>query len=139
MVDDILVKVDRATMSVGLEGREPFLDNRIIEFVSQLPSSLKYNNGEKKYLIKKIAHKYIPKELLDRPKTGFSLPVNEWLRNELKNYLYEFVNEEQLNKHDFINVKKAISMRDEFLAGKDIAQEKIWLLLMFQMWWSRWM
>ncbi len=91
------------------------------------------------YTSYKIAHKYIPKELLDRPKTGFSLPVNEWLRNELKNYLYEFVNEEQLKKHDFIDVKKAISIRDEFLAGKDIAQEKIWLLLMFLMWWSRWM
>lgn len=62
MVDDILVKVDRATMSVGLEGREPFLDNRIIEFVSQLPSELKYNKGEKKYILKKVAHKYLPKK-----------------------------------------------------------------------------
>jgi len=139
MVDDILVKVDRATMSVGLEGREPLLDNRIIEFVSQLPSELKYNNGEKKYLLKKIAHKYIPKELLDRPKQGFGLPVNEWLRNELKDFLYEYLNEEQLSKHKLIDIPKALTLRDDFINGKDVAQEKIWLLLMFQLWWNRWM
>ncbi len=139
MVDDILVKVDRATMSVGLEGREPLLDNRIIEFVSQLPSELKYNNGEKKYLLKKIAHKYIPKELLDRPKQGFGLPVNDWLRNELKDFLYEYLNEEQLSKHKLIDIPKALTLRDDFINGKDVAQEKIWLLLMFQLWWNRWM
>ena len=139
MVDDILVKVDRASMSVGLEAREPLLDNRIIEFVSQLPSELKYNNGEKKYILKKIAHKYIPKELLDRPKAGFSIPMNEWLRNELKHYLYEYINEKQLAKHNLINVKKAISVRDEFIAGKDFKETQIWLLLIFQIWWNRWM
>jgi asparagine synthase (glutamine-hydrolysing) len=139
MIDDILVKVDRATMSVGLEGREPLLDNRIIEFVSQLPSQLKYNNGDKKYLLKKIAHKYIPKELLDRPKAGFSVPVNEWFRNELKPILFEYINEKQLAKHGLVNAKKAISVRDEFLAGKELKETQVWLLLMFQMWWNRWM
>jgi asparagine synthase (glutamine-hydrolysing) len=139
MVDDILVKVDRATMSVGLEGREPLLDNRIIEFVSQLPSELKYNKGEKKYLLKKIAYKYIPKELLDRPKTGFSLPVNKWLRTDLKDYLYQHINEEQLSKHNYIDVKKAVAFRDDFIAGKENKETKIWLLLIFQMWWNRWM
>jgi asparagine synthase (glutamine-hydrolysing) len=139
MIDDVLVKVDRATMSVGLEGREPLLDNRIIEFVSQLPSQLKYNNGDKKYLLKKIAHKYIPKELLDRPKSGFSVPTNDWLRNEMKHYLFEYINEEQLAKHNYVNAKKAISVRDEFLAGKDLKETQVWLLLMFQMWWNRWM
>ncbi len=139
MVDDILVKVDRATMSVGLEGREPLLDNRIIEFAAQLPSQLKYNNGEKKYILKKVAHKYIPKELLDRPKSGFSLPVSEWLRGDLKDYLYEYINEEQLAKHGLLNVKKSIALRDDFLAGKVNDETKIWLLLMFQMWWNRWM
>jgi asparagine synthase (glutamine-hydrolysing) len=139
MVDDILVKVDRATMSVGLEGREPLLDNRIIEFVSQLPSDLKYKNGEKKYLLKKIAHKYIPKEMLNRPKKGFGVPVNEWLKTDLKDYLFYYINEEQLSKHNYIDVKKAISVRDEFLLGKNKRETQIWLLLMFQMWWNRWM
>lgn len=139
MIDDILVKVDRATMSVGLEGREPLIDHRIVEFVSQLPSELKYRDGEKKYLLKKIAHKYIPKKLMDRPKTGFGIPVDEWLRNELKHFLYEYINEEQLAKHNLINAKKAIAVRDSFLAGKERKETQVWLLLIFQMWWNRWM
>ena len=139
MVDDILVKVDRATMSVGLEGREPLLDHRIIEFVAQLPSELKYKNGTKKYLLKTIAHKYIPKELLDRPKTGFGLPVYEWLKTDMKDLLFNYINEDQLSKHDFINAGNAIKLRDEFIAGKNNNETQIWLLLMFQMWWNRWM
>ena len=139
MVDDILVKVDRATMSVGLEGREPLLDHRIVEFVAQLPSSLKYHNGEKKYLLKKVAHRYIPEALLNRPKTGFGLPVYEWFRNDLREYLYYYLNEEQLSKHDFIDTAAAIKLRDDFISGKNNSEMQIWLLLIFQMWWNRWM
>jgi asparagine synthase (glutamine-hydrolysing) len=139
MVDDVLTKVDRATMSIGLEGREPLLDHRIVEFVSQLPSELKYNKGVKKYLLKKIVHKYIPKQLMDRPKAGFAIPMNEWLTTDLKHYVLNYINEEQLSKHDFINVKEAISIRDEFLSGNSEKQQQVWLLLMFQMWWNRWM
>lgn len=139
LVDDILVKVDRATMSVGLEGREPLLDNRIIEFVAQLPSELKFNKGETKYILKKIAHKYIPKDLMDRPKAGFGIPLSEWLRNDLMGYLYEYINEQQFAKHSLIDAKKAIAIRDEFLSGKDSKQTQVWLLLIFQMWWNRWM
>ena len=139
MVDDILVKVDRAGMSVGLEGREPLLDHRIIEFVAQLPSGLKYNKGSKKYLLKKIAHKYIPKKLLDRPKAGFGLPVLEWLKTDMKDLLYYYINEEQFSKHNHINAKNAIKLRDDFISGKHTSETQIWLLLMFQMWWNRWM
>jgi len=139
MVDDLLVKVDRATMSVGLEGREPLLDQRIIEYVAQLPSYLKYKKGTKKYLLKKIAHKYIPKHLLDRPKAGFGLPVHEWLKTDLKEFLFHYINEEQLSKHNYINIKNAIQLRDDFLSGKNNSETQIWLLLMFQMWWNRWM
>jgi asparagine synthase (glutamine-hydrolysing) len=139
MADDILVKVDRATMSVGLEGREPLLDHRIIEFVSQLPSHLKYNKGIKKYLLKEITYKYVPKELLNRPKTGFGIPVYEWLRNDLKEYLYLYISQEQLSKHNYINIKEALRMRDDFIAGKKGYEVKIWLIIMFQMWWNRWM
>ena len=137
--DDILVKVDRATMSVGLEGREPFLDHRIIEFVSQLPSELKYNKGVKKDLLKKITHKYVPKELLNQPKTGFAIPVYDWLRNDLKEHVYLYINEEQLRKHNYINIKEALKLRDDFLSGKKGYEIKIWLIIMFQMWWNRWM
>ncbi len=139
MVDDILTKVDRATMSVGLEGREPLLDHRIIELAAQLPSELKYNKGQKKYLLKKITHKYVPKELMDRPKAGFTFPMKEWLTTDLKKYLFEYINEEQLAKHNYINAKMAISIRDEFLAGAEKRETQMWLILMFQMWWNRWM
>jgi asparagine synthase (glutamine-hydrolyzing) len=139
MVDDILTKVDRATMSVALEGREPLLDHRIIEFVAQLPSELKYRQGVKKYLLKKIAHKYIPENLLNRPKSGFGLPVYEWFKNDLKDYLFYYINEKELAKHNLINTKYAIKIRDEFISGKNREETQIWMLLMFQMWWDRWM
>jgi asparagine synthase (glutamine-hydrolysing) len=139
LVDCILTKVDRATMSVALEGREPLLDHRLIEFVSQLPSTMKYNNGTTKYLLKKITHKYIPKEIMDRPKAGFTFPMYEWLTTDLKDHLYYYINEEQFAKHNLINAKKAIMMREEFLGGRKDRGTPIWLLLMFQMWWNRWM
>ncbi len=139
MVDDVLTKVDRATMSVALEGREPLLDHRIIEFVSQLPSSLKYNSEGSKYLLKKITHKYVPKEMLDRPKAGFTFPMYEWLTTDLKDHLFHYINESQFAKHEFLNPARAMSIRKEFLDGVQGRKTSIWLLLMFQMWWNRWM
>jgi len=139
MVDDILTKVDRATMSVALEGREPLLDHRIIEFVATLPSHLKYNNGQTKYLLKKLTHKYIPQEIMDRPKSGFSFPVREWLTTDLKEYLFYYINDKQFKQHDFINSEKATEILKEFQAGKNRREVPIWLLLMFQMWWNKWM
>ena len=139
MVDDVLTKVDRATMSVALEGREPLLDHRIIEFVSQLPSELKYNNESSKYLLKKITHKYVPKEMLDRPKAGFTFPMYEWLTTDLKDHLFYYINESQFSKHDFLNPGRAMRIRKEFLDGVQGRKTSIWLLLMFQMWWNKWM
>ena len=139
MVDDVLTKVDRATMSVGLEGREPLLDHRIIEFVSQLPSNLKYNSESSKYLLKKITHKYVPKEMLDRPKAGFTFPMYEWLSTDLKEHLFHYIDEKQLAKHGFVNPTRAMSIRKEFLDGIQGRKTSIWLLLMFQMWWNKWM
>ncbi|MFN2440801.1 MAG: asparagine synthase (glutamine-hydrolyzing), partial [Chitinophagaceae bacterium] len=84
MVDDILQKVDRATMSVSLEGREPFLDQHIIEWAAQLPSEYKYHKGQKKYILKQIVYKYIPQQMMERPKMGFAIPIEQWLLNELR-------------------------------------------------------
>lgn len=86
------VKVDRASMSISLEGREPLLDHRIIEFAAQLPSQLKYKNGDKKWLLKQITHKYIPKEMMDRPKMGFGVPIIDWFRDELPEYFMIYLN-----------------------------------------------
>ena len=87
LLDDILQKVDRAGMSVSLEGREPFLDHRIIEWAAQLPLDYKYNNGNKKFILKEIVHKYIPAKMMDRPKMGFGIPISAWLQNDLKPFV----------------------------------------------------
>lgn len=85
LLDDILTKVDRATMSISLEGREPLLDHRIIEFVAKLSTEYKIKNGNKKYILKSIVHDMIPREVMERLKMGFSIPLNEWFGDELKN------------------------------------------------------
>lgn len=138
MVDDILQKVDRATMSASLEGREPFLDQRIIEFVSKLPSHYKYNNGTSKYLLKKIVHKHVPKELMERPKMGFGVPLESWLRNELKPLLLDVINEDSLKSQNIFNTKQVITMRDKYLNGNAVEFQRLSYLFLFQLWHKQW-
>jgi asparagine synthase (glutamine-hydrolysing) len=139
MVDDILTKVDRATMSVSLEGREPLLDYRLIEFVSQLPSNLKYKDGDKKWLLKQITHKYLPKEMMDRPKKGFGVPLTEWFRDELKEYFMIYLDEKRIEKEGLFNPKEIVKLRDSYLSGNKENVQKLWFLLMFEMWYEKWM
>jgi asparagine synthase (glutamine-hydrolysing) len=139
MVDDILTKIDRATMSVSLEGREPLLDYRIIEFVSQLPSSLKYKHGDKKWLLKQITHKYLPKNMMDRPKKGFSVPIEEWFRDELKEYFLIYLDKSRLDKENLFNSDEIIKLRDSYLMGNKENVQKLWFILMFEMWYEKWM
>jgi len=139
MADDILTKVDRATMSVGLEGREPFLDDKIIEFAAQLPNEMKYRAGEKKWVLKEITHKYIPKSMMDRPKMGFSPPITEWFRDELKSYFLHYLSHERLEKEGLFNPDEVIRLRDEYLSGKNVSVHRLWFILMFEMWYERWM
>ncbi len=139
MLDDILTKVDRATMSVSLEGREPLLDYRIIEFVATLPSHYKYNNGISKYILKEITHKYIPKKMMDRPKMGFGVPLMEWFKDELKEYFLHYLDEERLKQEGIFDAKEVVLMRDRYLAGDKVSIETLWSLLIFQMWYEKWM
>ncbi|SFV71523.1 Asparagine synthetase [glutamine-hydrolyzing] [hydrothermal vent metagenome] len=139
MSANILTKVDRATMSVGLEGREPFLDKSIIEFASQLPSHFKYRDGEQKWVLKQITHKYLPKKIMERPKMGFSPPITEWFRDELKSYFLNYLGHERLTREGYFNADEVVRMRDEYLAGKNISVKKLWFILMFQMWHEKWM
>ena len=137
MVDDVLTKVDRATMSVSLEGREPLLDHRIVEFMARVPISLKYKDKKGKYLSRQILYKYIPKELIDKPKAGFQIPLFEWLQNELKPLVNRYIDVSKLDEEIFnpIEVKK----RKEALFKGDISQvNTIWFILMFEMWKERW-
>lgn len=139
LLDDILQKVDRAGMSVSLEGREPFLDQRIIEWAAQLPMEYKYNNGQKKIILKDIVHKYIPKEIMDRPKMGFGIPIDKWLLDELKPFVDEFFDEAYIEKQGIFNNNEIQRLRNSFYKGRIERAEKIWFILMFQLWYQRWM
>jgi len=139
MVDDILQKVDRATMSVSLEGREPFLDQDVIEWAAQLPSQYKYYNGQKKYIIKQIVHKYIPRKIMERPKMGFSIPLASWLSDELKELVKEFLSEQNINEHGLFNKSEVNHLVKDFFDGHTENYLKLWHLLMFQMWYKKWL
>jgi asparagine synthase (glutamine-hydrolysing) len=139
MVDDILQKVDRATMSVSLEGREPFLDQNIIEWAAQIPSDHKYYKGQKKYILKQIVHKYIPAEIMERPKMGFAIPLAAWLSNELKDLVEENLSDASLAEHGLFNVAEVRTIVADFFNGRKEKHLKVWNLLMFQMWYKKWM
>jgi asparagine synthase (glutamine-hydrolysing) len=139
LLDDILQKVDRATMCVSLEGREPFLDQRVIEWAAQLPMEYKYNNGNKKFIIKEIVHKYIPHAMMDRPKMGFGIPIASWLQNDLKPFVDRYFDEAFIAKQNIFNAGEIQRIKNSFYKGKVERAEKIWYLLMFQMWYDRWM
>ena len=138
MLDDILTKVDRATMSVSLEGREPLLDYRLIEFAARLPSHFKYREGRKKYLLREIAHKYLPREMMERPKMGFGVPIFEWFRDELKYYFLHYLDRERLEREGIFETDKVIELRDRYLRGEAVNVEKLWSFLIFEMWYERW-
>ena len=139
LVDDILQKVDRATMTHSLEGREPFLDHRVIEWAAQLPLEYKYNKGIKKHILREITHQYVPKEMMDRPKMGFGIPVEQWLSVDLKHLVDAFFDEIYLKKQGIFNAVEVKKIIHAFYNGKKERAEKIWYLLMFQMWYEKWM
>jgi asparagine synthase (glutamine-hydrolysing) len=137
--NDILTKVDRATMSVSLEGREPFLDHRLFEYVAQLPYEFKVRNHKGKFILKDIVHDYIPEIMMNRPKTGFSIPINSWLRSDLKDLISEFLSEENLMQSGLFNVPFVLKEVNKFNDNKLHYTPIIWYVLMFQMWYKKWM
>ena len=136
--DDILQKVDRATMAVGLEGREPFLDHRIIEWAAQLPDEYKYFNGNKKYILKEINKKYIPESLMNRPKMGFGIPIQKWLAEDLKDIVYDFCGTGKISTQQIFKPAIIEKLLSDFYSGKKELSFKVWYLLMFQMWYEKW-
>ncbi len=137
--NDILTKVDKASMSVSLEGREPLLDHRLVEFAAQIPIEFKYDGQLGKRILKDIAHDFVPKEMMDRPKTGFSLPIYSWLRNDLNYLIDEYLSEDALALSGLFNVKFLTSEIEKFKKNQLHYTPIIWYLLMFQMWWKEWM
>jgi asparagine synthase (glutamine-hydrolysing) len=138
LVDNNLVKVDRATMAVSLEGREPMLDHRLIEYLARLDSSFKIRNGVNKWLLKQVVHQFIPKELMERPKKPFIAPLMVWFRDDLKEQLKYYLSESSLSKTGVFDHAPIIQLRDDYLSGKKVNYQKLWQVLMFQLWYDRW-
>lgn len=137
--NDILTKVDRATMSVSLEGREPLLDHRLAAYVAQIPIEYKTDGISGKKILKDIVHDFVPKEMMDRPKAGFTLPIYTWLRGDLAYLLEEYLSKEALNNSGLFNAAFVLKEVEKFKQNKLHYSPVIWYLLMFQMWYKRWM
>jgi len=138
LVDDILVKVDRATMAYSLEGREPLLDHRLVEFTARLNRSVHYKNNNTKSLLKEVCYQYLPSKLMDRPKKGFAIPTNRWLHNELKERVIEYSRKSYTGNQNIFDSKRCLEMISNYYKGYDKNGERIWFFLMFQEWYNAW-
>jgi asparagine synthase (glutamine-hydrolysing) len=127
--DDLLVKVDRASMQYGLEARVPYLDHQVIEFALNLSPDLKYRNGTSKYLLKEILYQYVPRQLFDRPKRGFSIPLQEWLHKDLKHLLDDYLNESLVTKAGVVKYEKVKALKRDFLEGNSYVYNRLWILI----------
>jgi asparagine synthase (glutamine-hydrolysing) len=134
MQNDILTKVDRASMAVSLETRVPFLDNEVFQLAWSLPIEMKNFKGVSKYPLRKIVSKYVPDEIMNKPKSGFAVPIDSWLRGPLRDWAEELLSEKNLIETDLLDVKKIKNLLNQHLSGKRNMQYALWNVLMLQQW-----
>jgi asparagine synthase (glutamine-hydrolysing) len=132
--DDILVKVDRASMGVSLEVRVPFLDTRVAEFCWALPMSLKIKDGQRKWLLRQVLDRYVPRRMVERPKTGFAVPIAGWLRGSLKNWAADLLNPRKLRTEGFLNADQVSAVWAAHISGRANYHDRLWTALMFESW-----
>ena len=132
--DDILVKVDRATMAVSLESRAPFLDHRVAEFAFCLPLSAKIRGGMGKWLLRRILDRHVPRELIERPKMGFGVPIDHWLRGPLKDWAAALIEPARLARDGYLKPEPIATAWREHQSGRRNLQHLLWNILMFQAW-----
>lgn len=132
--DDILVKVDRAAMAVSLETRVPYLDHRVVEFAWRLPFGLKVRNGESKWILRQLLYRFVPKELIERPKMGFGIPLDSWLRGPLRDWAEELLDKCRLSREGYFRPEPIRRAWEGHLSGRCDEQYRLWAVLMFQSW-----
>ncbi len=132
--DDILTKVDRASMSVSLEGRIPFLDTRVFDFAWTLPADMKIQGGTGKRILKGLLDRYVPREMMDRPKQGFAIPVGAWLRGPLRDWADALLDPRRLRDDGVFDPVVVRRIWDEHQSGRHNWDTRLWTLLMFQAW-----
>jgi asparagine synthase (glutamine-hydrolysing) len=137
--EDILVKVDRASMAVSLEVRAPLLDQRLVEWAWRLPQAQRVRNGSGKWLLRQLLYRHVPQELVDRPKTGFGVPIDHWLRGPLRDWAEDLLSEGALEAGGFLRAAPIRRVWLQHLGGHRNEQTRLWPILMFQAWRRHWL
>jgi len=134
LIDDILVKVDRASMGVSLESRVPLLDYRLVEFAWSIPMSMKIHDGKEKYILRNLLSRYVPTEMFDRPKKGFAVPVGEWIKSPLRDWAENLLDRSKMNQQGILNTEYIHSIWEQHKSNQVDHRFFMWKVLMFQAW-----
>ena len=136
---NVLTKVDRATMAASVEGREPLLDHRVVEFAFSLPFMLRRGSLGSKHVLRRILYSHVPRGLIERPKQGFAPPMEAWLSGPMRPMLSEYLDPDRLSAQGLIDPRVVKPVLKRFDAGDQSVTQRLWLLLALQLWHARWM